>query len=82
MCIRDRYSTYFIKHIINNKHGGMFQLAGWGFTEHYKLSDVLLLVDLPYVDHFHCINQVPPATQRWVTSDQFCGGYTNGKVST
>ena len=60
----------------------MFQLAGWGDTEHGTPSDVLLLVDLPYVDHSHCINQVPEKDQRWVTSDQFCAGYGNGKVST
>ena len=60
----------------------MFQLAGWGATEDGTRSDVLLSVDLPYVDRSHCISQVPEKDQHLVTPDTFCAGYTNGKVST
>ena len=36
----------------------MFQVAGWGDTEHGTPSDVLLSADLPYVDRSHCITPV------------------------
>ena len=60
----------------------MFQLAGWGVTEHKTTSDVLLHVDLPYVDYYTCLNDVQLVFQHYVTPDKFCAGYKNGKEST
>ena len=66
---------------ISPEHDGMFQLAGWGTTENGTPSDVLLYANLPYVDHYSCISKVPQAFRHYVTTDKFCAGYTNGKVS-
>lgn len=59
----------------------MFQLAGWGITENKTPSDVLLHVDLPYIDYDHCIDKSSP--EFWdIRSNKFCVGFNNGKLST
>lgn len=59
----------------------MLQLAGWGLTQYFKSSDVLLYLDLPYVSYDNCTNYVPRDFQHYVTPDKFCAGFTNGKIS-
>ena len=65
---------------IKNEYDGMFQLAGWGKTENETPSDILLYVDLPYIVYRQCINEVPQAFRRYITTDKFCAGFSNGKV--
>ena len=60
----------------------MFQLPGWGKTENASPSEVLLYADLPYIDYRQCVDEVPQVFQHYVTADKFCGGFSNGKVST
>lgn len=61
------------------KYAVIFQLPCWGKTENGTPSDVLLHADLPYIDYDHCIDEVPPVFQHYVTRDKFCSGFSNGK---
>ena len=68
------------KNFIKNEFGGMFQLAGWGKTENGIARVVLLYTDLPYIDYRQCMNEVPQAFRRYITTDKFCAGFSNGKL--
>ncbi|XP_026746695.1 modular serine protease [Trichoplusia ni] len=57
----------------------MGKVAGWGLTsENGVASQVLQVVELPYVSIEECINTAPPGFREYITSDKICAGYTNG----
>ncbi|CAD0206359.1 unnamed protein product [Chrysodeixis includens] len=57
----------------------MGKVAGWGLTSEDGLaSQVLKVVELPYVSIDECINTAPSGFREYITSDKICAGYTNG----
>nr|XP_032526023.1 modular serine protease-like [Danaus plexippus plexippus] len=59
--------------------GNMGKVAGWGLTDkNGKASQVLKVVDLPYVKIEDCYAMSPPTFRAYITSDKICAGYTNG----
>ncbi|XP_075989031.1 modular serine protease-like [Anticarsia gemmatalis] len=55
------------------------KVAGWGLTAaNGNASQVLRVVDMPYINVDTCINTLPPAFREYITGDKFCAGYTNG----
>lgn len=60
--------------IVTIKIFELLQLAGWDETQHGTSSNVLLYVELPYVDYHNCVSQVPSVFYHYITSDKFCAG--------
>ncbi|CAH2062410.1 unnamed protein product, partial [Iphiclides podalirius] len=61
------------------REGNIGKVAGWGLTaENGEASQVLKVVDLPYVKIETCIAQSPPGFREYITSDKICAGYGNG----
>ncbi|XP_050359445.1 modular serine protease-like [Nymphalis io] len=55
------------------------KVAGWGLVaENGPASQVLKVVDLPYVKIEECFAISPPNFREYITSDKICAGYTNG----
>lgn len=55
------------------------KVAGWGLTsENGQASQILKVVELPYVDIEQCINRSPPGFREYITSDKICAGFGNG----
>lgn len=55
------------------------KVAGWGLTaENGEASQVLKVVELPYVDIKECYAASPPGFTEYITSDKMCAGYGNG----
>lgn len=55
-------------------------MAGWGLTEENgNASQVLKVVEMPYINIDTCINTLPPSFREYITGDKICAGYTNGK---
>ncbi|XP_064075874.1 modular serine protease-like [Vanessa tameamea] len=55
------------------------KVAGWGLTaENGAASQVLKVVELPYVKIEECFAISPPSFREYITSDKICAGYTNG----
>ncbi|KAJ8705495.1 hypothetical protein PYW08_012541 [Mythimna loreyi] len=61
--------------------GNFGKVAGWGLTsENGAPSQVLKVVDMPFVSIEECIAKSPPAFREYITSDKMCAGYGNGKA--
>ncbi|XP_026326314.1 venom serine protease Bi-VSP-like, partial [Hyposmocoma kahamanoa] len=59
--------------------GKLGKVAGWGLTgENGPASQVLKVVELPYVDIEECLNRVPLSFREFISSDKICAGYGNG----
>ncbi|XP_046975499.1 modular serine protease-like [Vanessa cardui] len=55
------------------------KVAGWGLAaENGNASQVLKVVELPYVKIEECFAVSPPSFREYITSDKICAGYTNG----
>ncbi|XP_046685886.1 clotting factor C-like [Homalodisca vitripennis] len=61
-----------------NFFGSTGHVAGWGFTEHETISDVLLSAELTPTEFSACINQLRPAFRRLLTQDKFCAASKDG----
>lgn len=58
----------------------LFQVAGWGLTaENGKESQILKVLDVPYVSIETCITESPPGFREYITSDKICAGYKDGE---
>ncbi|CAH2101523.1 unnamed protein product [Euphydryas editha] len=55
------------------------KIAGWGLvSKNGMASQVLKVVELPFVKIEECIAISPPSFREFITSDKICAGYTNG----
>ncbi|CAB3232241.1 unnamed protein product [Arctia plantaginis] len=64
------------RQLVPNKLG---KVAGWGLTEENgNASQVLKVVEMPYINIDTCINTLPPSFREYITGDKICAGYTNG----
>ncbi|CAH2101415.1 unnamed protein product [Euphydryas editha] len=55
------------------------KISGWGITEkNGNFSEVLKVVEIPYVSTASCIVKTPPSFREYITYDKFCAGYENG----
>lgn len=62
------------------KSGIEGRVAGWGYTvPHGNSSAVLKILDMPTVDYHTCYNESPQSFKDFITTDKFCGGFTNGE---
>ncbi|GBP36296.1 Limulus clotting factor C [Eumeta japonica] len=67
------------EHLPRSAPGVFAQVAGWGYTsENGTASQILKVVDLPYVDINRCLSEALPGFREYITSDKICAGYTNG----
>ncbi|XP_072941185.1 modular serine protease-like [Epargyreus clarus] len=54
-------------------------IAGWGLNAANGLpSQVLQVVELPYVPFDQCYNESPSTFREYITADKFCAGFLNG----
>ncbi|CAH0730554.1 unnamed protein product, partial [Brenthis ino] len=59
--------------------GNLGKVAGWGLTtQNGTASQILKVVDLPYVKVEDCYARSPIEFREYITSDKICAGYTNG----
>lgn len=62
-------------------HSLSCQVAGWGITENNTQSDVLMFLQLPYVDFLQCGDLVEIPFQKFLTDDKICAGFINQATS-
>lgn len=56
------------------------RVAGWGLTASAgDPSPILKTLDLPTVDFNTCLNESPASFKPFITTDKFCGGFTDGQ---
>lgn len=73
--------------ISNNKNlleieevGSFGRVAGFGRTEAGEPSAILQALKLPVISRTQCRSESQSLkTQKFITNDKFCAGYTNGK---
>uniref|UniRef100_A0A2A4J8A8 Peptidase S1 domain-containing protein n=1 Tax=Heliothis virescens TaxID=7102 RepID=A0A2A4J8A8_HELVI len=71
------FDHYFFK--VQMKPGTLGKVAGWGLTgELAGPSQVLKVVDLPYVSDDDCLAMTPLVFRESITGDKICAGYSNG----
>lgn len=57
------------------------KVAGWGLTsENGNASQILKVVDLPYIDIDRCIGMAPPGFREYINGDKICAGDGEGKA--
>ncbi|XP_053602777.1 modular serine protease isoform X3 [Plodia interpunctella] len=58
--------------------GTIGKVAGWGLTDvNGPASQVLKVVELPFVTYDVCFNESPPNFRAYITGDKICAGYRN-----
>ncbi|XP_028166490.1 modular serine protease-like [Ostrinia furnacalis] len=59
--------------------GSLGKVAGWGLTgENGEASQVLKVVELPYISIQECQSDSPLDFREYITGDKICAGYRNG----
>lgn len=59
--------------------GNLGKVAGWGLTaEDGEASQILQVIELPYVDINVCRSKIPATFLEYLTSDKICAGFANG----
>ncbi|XP_068625766.1 uncharacterized protein [Battus philenor] len=56
-------------------------IAGWGWTESDRSSEILRIVEMPYIRVSDCLSLLPKMFRAFITSDKICAGYTNGTAA-
>ncbi|XP_045457168.1 modular serine protease-like [Melitaea cinxia] len=71
------FDVNFDRQQLNENNLG--KVAGWGLVaKNGKASQVLKVVELPFVRIEDCIRMSPQNFREFITSDKICAGYTNG----
>ncbi|GBP60570.1 Modular serine protease [Eumeta japonica] len=59
--------------------GNLATISAWGLSaENIKSSQVVQIINMPYVDFTTCNNEVPTYFMPYITWDKICAGYPNG----